>query len=608
MSKGLKVTLLLIIDILCCAFSSALANLLFFDFSFSAAMVRLSGTYYMFILICATILGLGAVMGIYANVWTKSGLIDLLMLTLVHVLAGALWLILKFTGAVELSGSIMVIFFVVNYLITVFTRLAPKILGIIHSKAKLNRDSRGAVIVGCGDTGTSLVYRLVSESDRRIIPVAFIDNDPKLKGSNAGGVRVYGDDTVLRETVFETGAQMVIIALPSCTPSQIRRIYDCVKDTGVEIKVYRGIENYDAGIGRTDLQNINIEDLLGRDVISLDNTPTADMLRNSTVMITGGAGSIGSEICRQVLGAGVRRLIIYDCCENGLYDINEDLKKKYAPGDYVTVLGSVRDRVRLASVFEAYKPDYVFHAAAHKHVPMMELNPVEAVKNNVFGTRNVLSQCVDSKVRRCILISTDKAVNSSSIMGATKHVAELLAMEYNKLGVTEFAAVRFGNVLGSVGSVVPLFKKQIAAGGPVTVTDMEMKRYFMTIPEAVSLVLQAGALAQGGEIFVLDMGQPVRIYDLAKDMIRLSGLTLGVDIDITIIGQRPGEKLFEELALDSENVDSTSHSKIFVCKQQKYDPERFRAALGELESAVAAEDPRRAESIMFGLLPSNYRI
>jgi FlaA1/EpsC-like NDP-sugar epimerase len=397
-------------------------------------------------------------------------------------------------------------------------------------------------------------------------PVAVIDNDEKKIGLKVCGVKVVGNIDSIVQTCKTYGAEEIIVALPNATKDELYDIYRKCIQTNLPIKSSRSFVDVKDYLKNDDaaLKNVTIEDLLFRDVIENDMTPVKEFISGRVVMVTGGAGSIGSELCRQALTFGCEKLIIYDFNENGLYEINEELQENFK-GRYELCLGSVRDAARLQEIIKTYNPYVVFHAAAHKHVPMMEINPFEAIKNNVSGTLNVINTCIENRVKKFILISTDKAVNPANIMGASKRIAELIVKSMNNRG-TELAAVRFGNVLGSNGSVIPKFKKQIAAGGPVTLTHKDMIRYFMTIPEAVSLVLTAGTFAKGGEIFVLDMGHPIKIYDLAADLIRLSGYEPEVDIPIEVTGLRPGEKLYEELFLTSETVDHTSHEKIFILK------------------------------------------
>ena len=442
-----------------------------------------------------------------------------------------------------------------------------------------------AVVVGAGNAGSVVIRRLQDSPMEGFYPVALVDDDPNKIGRRISGIPVAGPIENIAKVCEKYGAQQIVIAIPTATEEQLNHIHHLCAKTKLPVKLFQNvndIEEYFRG-NRKALRDISIEDLLFRDTVKPNMTPVYEFLKGKCVLVTGGVGSIGSEICRQVLKHGCSHLVIFDIHENGLFAINEELKEQYLADRYSLCVGSVRDQKRLAELMEQFHPDMVFHAAAHKHVPMMELNPMEAIKNNVFGTKCVLDACVAYGVKRFILISTDKAVNPTNIMGATKRMAELLVQSMNGQGGCEMAAVRFGNVLGSNGSVVPTFRKQIEAGGPVTVTDKEMRRYFMTIPEAVSLVLSAGTLAKGGEIFVLDMGKPIKIYDLACSMIRLAGYEPEKDIPIKIIGLRPGEKLSEELALDEESVDKSSHNQIFVLRKDQYNTENMENTLQKLK-------------------------
>lgn len=552
-------------------------------------------------LLCSTLLSC------YSALWRRAGVYEIIRLTGAHLISAAAWILIKSVFTLPFSGMVSVIFFFLHYLLALAVRLIPRAVSMLRLRRLGARPGEHrALIIGCGDTGVSLAELLAAKDDA-LRPVGFLDDNPALRGTTVGGLRVLGADADLERAVRDTAADTVIAAVPSMNPAVLRSLFERTEALGAHLQVWRGLDDYDTAAARRGaaVRDIRIEDLLARGPVTFDSQPVREMVAGQVALVTGGAGSIGSELCRQLLRFGVEKLIIFDFSENGLFYIDQELRPEWE-GRYETVLGSIRDRARLAEVFERFHPAVVFHAAAHKHVPMMEINPEEAVKNNVFGTKNVLEQCIASRVKRCVLISSDKAVNSCNVMGATKHIAELLFMEYNRAGVTEMSAVRFGNVLGSSGSIVPTFRAQIEKGGPVTVTDRAATRYFMTIPEAVSLVLQAGALAKGGEIFVLDMGQPVRIYDLACDMIRLAGLRPEVDIPITFIGLRPGDKLFEKLSLADESVDKTAHEKIFVCHDQPYDPAVLYDGLQQLWLAVEADDEAEAVRLVYRITPSQY--
>ena len=548
----------------------------------------------------------GFLCGSYNGLWNYMGFDEAFRQLGAAMFSGLCLFIIKLIGAATASGSVIIIYCGLAFLGGTAIRGLSRfrrwwdVRRAIHSGKSLP-----AVIVGAGNAGSVVIRRLQDSPLEGVYPVAVMDDDPEKIGRTVCGVRIWGPISQVDKVCEQYGAKQIVIAIPTATESELNRIYNECNRAKIPVKLFQSvvdIENYFKG-DRKALRNISLEDLLFRDSVKPDMSAVYAFLRGKCVMVTGGAGSIGSEICRQVLEHGCRELVIFDIHENGLFALNEELKEKFSPERYHLCIGSIRDKERVTELMKRYRPEIVLHAAAHKHVPMMELNPLEAIKNNVFGTRNVIECCVENQVGRFILISTDKAVNPANIMGATKRMAELLVQSMNGRGGCEMAAVRFGNVLGSNGSVVPTFRKQIAAGGPVTVTDKEMQRYFMTIPEAVSLVLSAGTLAKGGEIFVLDMGKPVKIYDLACNMIRLSGLEPGVDIEIKIVGLRPGEKLFEEIALDSESVDKTSHEKIFVMHRSQWNPEAFLEQVNGLEATLNREDAERtAPKAVFGII------
>lgn len=457
------------------------------------------------------------------------------------------------------------------------------------------------VIFGAGEAGEFLVSKL-ENSPELVKPVAFIDDDQSLIGKHIRGVKVFGNRERLKEAIKRYNAYEVIVAIPTASRELLKYVVNVCSECRCRIRRFGKIDDVDLENVKT--SNINFEDLLRRNSVNLKMESIIEFISGKTVMITGGAGSIGSELCRQVMSFGCEKLIIFDINENGLFFIDNELKDVYGIGRHLTILGSIRDEARLDEVLEEYKPQVIFHAAAHKHVPMMEINPKESIKNNVFGTINVAKAAINHNVDKFILISTDKAVNPTNIMGASKRIAELSIQMLDKDSQTDFAAVRFGNVLGSNGSVVPFFQKQINEGGPVTVTHPDMRRYFMTIPEAVQLVLEAGAMAKGGEIFVLDMGDPVKIYDLACDMIRLSGFEPNVDIKIEFTGLRPGEKLFEEISLADEDVDRTSNDKIVFMKPISHDYNVLRDNISDLHETLSDISPLNMFSMVKKIVPT----
>ena len=448
------------------------------------------------------------------------------------------------------------------------------------------------MIIGAGEA-TSVLMREISNSrylDNSKV-VCIIDDDLGKVGKYIRGVKIVGTRDHIKEYARYYDIDEIIFAIPSASTKDKREILNICKETSCNLKILPGVyQMVDGEINIKDLRNVDVLDLLGRDPVKVDIESIMGYVKDKTVLVTGGGGSIGSELCRQLVSHKPKCLVIFDIYENNAYDIQQELKIKYPDANVVTLIGSIRNTSRLESVFEQYKPDIVYHAAAHKHVPLMEVSPNEAIKNNVVGTWNVAKMADKYGVKKFVMISTDKAVNPTNVMGATKRICEMIIQSFNEKSKTDFVAVRFGNVLGSNGSVIPLFKRQIEAGGPVTVTHPDIIRYFMTIPEAVSLVLQAGAYANGGEIFILDMGEPVKIDDLAKNLIRLSGYTLGVDMEIKYTGLRPGEKLYEELLMNEEGMQDTDNKLIHIGRPIEFDKEHFYGKLEELKEMAYAED------------------
>lgn len=443
--------------------------------------------------------------------------------------------------------------------------------------AMRNLNKRGltpvrTLVVGAGAAGFMIVREMKNSKHlNRKIP-CIIDDDPDKKGTYLQGIPVLGGKENIPEYVKKFSIEEIVIAIPTLTLEKQKELLEICKDCGCKILILPGIyQLVNEEVSVSMLREVQIEDLLGRETVKLEMEEIMDYVSGKVVLVTGGGGSIGSEICRQIALHNPKTLIIFDIYENNAYDIQNELKRAYPEMDLQVLIGSVRNSRRVDAVFEKFHPDLVYHAAAHKHVPLMEDSPNEAIKNNVLGTYNVANAADKFGTKKMVLISTDKAVRPTNIMGASKRLCELIVQGFSQTSKTEYAAVRFGNVLGSNGSVIPLFRKQIQEGGPVTVTHPEIIRYFMTIPEAVNLVLQCGALAKGGEIFILDMGEPVKILDLAENMIRLSGYKPGSDIEIKFTGLRPGEKLYEELLIDEEGLTKTSNNRIFVTHPQKVD-------------------------------------
>ena len=450
------------------------------------------------------------------------------------------------------------------------------------------------LIIGAGMGAREIVIAVKNSMKNKYNIVGIIDDDMSKLNHYILGVKVLGTRYDIPKVVSKNDVDIIFFAINKIDPASRKKIIEICQETGVKTRVLPTTEEViDKQGAINSLRDIEIEDLLGRDAIHLDNKNIHSLIKNKVVLVTGGGGSIGSELCRQIIKYEPKRLVILDIYENNLYDIEVELKSAYPKASIDAVVASVRDKERLQEVFKEYKPEIIFHAAAHKHVPLMENNPLEAIKNNVFGTYNVVNCADEFEVEKFILISTDKAVNPTNIMGATKRVCEMIVQAKNKVSKTEYAAVRFGNVLGSNGSVIPLFKKQIAKGGPVTVTHRDITRFFMTIPEAVQLILQAVTYAKGGEIFVLDMGEPVKIYDLAVNVIKLLGYEPNVDIPIQITGLRPGEKLYEEILMSEEGLTATKHEKIFVTEPMHLEMEELQEKLDKLEKLEYDENYSR---------------
>ncbi len=454
-----------------------------------------------------------------------------------------------------------------------------------------NHERKNLLIIGAGEAGANVVKSIKTSLMDTYNIVGIIDDNNQKLNCKMSGVKIIGDRTQIQKICKERRVDVIFFAISNISAKDRKEILSICQETGVKLRILPGIQDIitEKNIMQS-LRDVQIEDVLGRESIVLDNNNIKDLIKDNVIMITGAGGSIGSELCRQIAKFEPKEMVLVDIYENNLYDIEIELKSQYKNIKIDAVIASVRDKKRMENVFETYKPYLVFHAAAHKHVPLMEYSPLEAIKNNVFGTYNVVN-CADKyNVKRFILISTDKAVNPTNIMGATKRLCEMIIQAKDKVSKTEYVAVRFGNVLGSNGSVVPLFKKQIANGGPVTVTHKDITRFFMTIPEAVGLILQATTYAEGGEIFVLDMGEPVKIYDLAVSLIKLSGMQPNVDIPIEITGLRPGEKLYEEILMSEEGLTTTKHDKIFITKPSNINMEKIQDKLEALQVLIDNEN------------------
>ena len=479
------------------------------------------------------------------------------------------------------------------------SRFMYRMIRTVLNKYRNIKTSNNVMIIGAGEATNVIMREIQNSSYLANSNIAcIIDDDRRKVGKYIRGVKVIGTRDKIKEAAKLYDIDEIIFAIPSASNEVKRDILNICKETDCTLKILPGVyQMVDGEVNVNSIRNVDVLDLLGRDPIEVDIESIMGYVKDKVIMVTGGGGSIGSELCRQLVSHKPKQLIIFDIYENNAYDIQQELKINYPDANVVTLIGSIRNVSRLESVFAQYKPDIVYHAAAHKHVPLMEVSPDEAVKNNVVGTWNVARMADKYGVKKFVMISTDKAVNPTNVMGATKRICEMIVQTYNEISKTDFVAVRFGNVLGSNGSVIPLFKKQIEAGGPVTVTDPNIIRYFMTIPEAVSLVLQAGAYAKGGEIFILDMGEPVKIDDLAKNLIRLSGYTLGVNMEIKYTGLRPGEKLYEELLMKEEGLQETDNKLIHIGKPIEFDKENFFDNLEKLKEEAYSETGNIRESL-----------
>ena len=484
-------------------------------------------------------------------------------------------------------------YFMFVFLLIAFTfasRFSYRFLRSMKQKGRKKEHTINIMIIGAGEAANMIIKDIINSKYTHMQIKCLIDDDVNKHGKFIQGIKIIGGRDKIKEAVDTYAIDEIFIAMPSVSRTEISKIIDICKDTTCKLRTLPGMYQLVNGeVNVSQLKDVDVEDLLGRDPIVVDIDSIIGYVQGSCVLVTGGGGSIGSELCRQIAAHKPSRLIILDIYENNAYDIQQELKHKYPKLDLVVLIGSVRNTKRMYTIFEKYKPDIVYHAAAHKHVPLMEDSPNEAVKNNVMGTWKTAQAAAYAGTKKFVLISTDKAVNPTNIMGASKRICEMIIQVFNRHYDTEFVAVRFGNVLGSNGSVIPLFRKQIAAGGPVTVTHPDIIRYFMTIPEAVSLVLQAGAYAKGGEIFVLDMGKPVKILDLAKNLIRLSGYKVDEDIKIEFTGLRPGEKLYEELLMDEEGLQNTENEMIYIGKPIELDETLFFQQLRRLEVASMDE-------------------
>jgi len=578
----IKVFVLMLLDMLFVNVSYILAILMRFDFSATAVGFDSQFALYFANWVIFTLVRLLIYwsMGLYRSLWKYASVDELVKIVVSSIAAQVVCIVYLSMTSQGMSRTVYCIEPLLEMLFIGGMRFAYRWLRNLRTPGTftLKRDSEGKalipgvdrdkhiLLVGCGDAGATLIKEISSHSETKQKVVVAVDDNPEKLRRKIAGVKIAGNRNDIPKLVEKYSVDEIVIAIPSASKKAISEIIQICHSTKCHVKVMPSVMDLiNEKVSVSSLREVQIEDLLGRDPIQVDLKKITGYLEDRIILVTGAGGSIGSELCRQIAKYHPRRLVIFDIYENSLFDIQNELKAKYPELDLEANIGSVRERGRIEELFIKYKPHVIFHAAAHKHVPLMEGNPKEAVINNVLGTKNVLDMAEKYMAEHFILISTDKAVNPTNVMGATKRICEMLMQEKaSHCTNTTFAAVRFGNVLGSNGSVIPTFKKQIAAGGPVTVTHKDITRYFMTIPEAVQLVIQAGAMAAGGEIFILDMGEPVKIMDLAEKLIRLSGYTPNEDIEIKVTGLRPGEKLYEELLLAEEGIQETNHNKIFI--------------------------------------------
>ena len=522
---------------------------------------------------------------LYSSIWKFASIHEMALIIGAAFASNAVIVVLFEFFRIRVPGSVLIITILLDIFLIGGIRFACRTLRkIINRYLFSTMDIWRILIIGNGEPGAIVLKELKEHPELKSVPVAIIDDDRSKIGKKINGVPIVGRFADIYDVVQEKRIDEIIIALPNSINDNIEKIYNACLKTNCKVKILPSFTQLiDGSYVIPKIRNVCIEDLLGREPVDLDIDEISTYLEGKVVLITGAGGSIGSELCRQIVLYKPKQLLMLDNYENNIFEIENELIHTHAQINVAAVIANIREKKRLEEIFDHYRPDVVFHAAAHKHVPLMELNPGEAIKNNVFGTLNMAECSEKYDVKKFVLISTDKAVNPISVMGATKRVAELIIQAFNKSSKTEFAAVRFGNVLGSSGSVIPLFKKQIERGGPVTITHPDVSRFFMTIPEAAHLVIQAGAMAKGGEIFVLDMGKPIKIYDLATKLINLSGYKPDVDIKIRFIGLRPGEKMSEELILEEEGLHATQNNKIFITQPIFTDYELLRSKIEKIE-------------------------
>lgn len=599
---------LIVLDVFSVILAAGLGLALRFDFQYdSEDAIMMIGNYwkYLPILVVVTLV-LFNIFRLYSSIWKFAGINEMEHIVLACCADAFLyflgsWVITKWIQ----PRTVYVFFFFLLVLFVTITRFGYRFIRYNVRRAKDREYGNNVMVVGAGEAGNMIIREMNANELTHKYVQCVVDDAVDKQGTFIQGIKVSGTSADIPSLVVTYSITEIIIAIPSASSDEVARITNICKDTGCAMKILPGIHELVDGcdVRMDQLRAVSVEDLLGREPVEIDLNSVMSYITGRTVLVTGGGGSIGSELCRQMAAHGVGHLIIVDISENNAYDIQQELIRRYPEMELTVLIASVRNTLRINKIFEEYKPEIVFHAAAHKHVPLMEESPNEAIKNNVFGTLKTVRAAAANGVEKFVFISTDKAVNPTNIMGASKRMCEMIIQAYNRRSDTDFVAVRFGNVLGSNGSVIPLFKKQIADGGPVTVTDPEIIRYFMTIPEAVSLVLQAGAYAKGGEVFVLDMGKPVKILELAENLIRLSGYIPYEEIEIKFIGLRPGEKLYEEMLMSEEGLTTTDNKRIYVGHPIDFDPDKYIEQLDELYKSVITE-PENIKSVVASIVPT----
>lgn len=579
-SKYIRIAILVIVDAIIVAFSSIVPLALRFGI-FTMDITYLEPAVKCLPADILITIGVLAFFRLYNRVWSYAGIDEMLSVFKASLVIEALYVVYRIFANVDMPRSFYIFNWVFLFVLLAGSRVSIRVWRQFRRKYEKAESHRNVMIVGAGAAASLLIKELqYGPGDSKV--VCIIDDNPAKKGKYIHSIPIVGNRTDIPYMAKKYHIDEIIIAIPSASPATIRELLTICQETDARLKRLPAIAtSLTSSLSQT-VREVNYEDLLGRDAVVIENPELASFVSGKTIMVTGGGGTIGSELCRQIIANNPGKLLVIDIYENGAYELQMELKRYYPDADVEVLIASVRDYNRMENIFSTYNPDIIYHAAAHKHVPLMEYSPNEAVKNNCGGTLNMAKLADKYDVHRFVLISTDKAVRPTNVMGATKRICEMIVQTYNRKSNTEFVAVRFGNVLGSNGSVIPLFLKQIEAGGPVTLTHKEITRFFMTIPEAVSLVLKAGLMAKGGEIFVLDMGQPVKIYDLAVNLIKMKGYVPNRDIKIEVVGLRPGEKLYEELLMAEEGLQSTTNDLIFIGQPIELDDAEFLDQLGQL--------------------------